>query len=144
MKSLVKIGLGALLCGVALFASASLAAPNEQATADYTAIERIHAVAVSQNDRIKLNCVNEKLIEAKALLNIIDQGDASKSAELHELRVAAEGCIGKKDVGLNSDNDFSAPPGAAMPTDPATTDWGNTFEPPLDASQSMPSNTRQR
>ncbi|HEY4176125.1 MAG TPA: hypothetical protein VGM90_04815 [Kofleriaceae bacterium] len=148
MKSLAKISLGMLLGGAALvaLASASFAAPNAPAEAELNAIQKVHAVATAENDRIKLNCVNDKLMQAKALVNIIESSetvDASKSSELHELRVAADNCVGKNNVNLDNNNSYTAPPGAAQPTEPVTGESGG-LEPPLDASGSMPASARTR
>lgn len=137
MKSLAKIGLGALLGGAALLLSASVGATNAQAHADFTAIQNAQTRARVENDRIKLNCINDKLVLAKATLNIIDNGDTTKLGQLHELRVAAEACAGKKQVSTDSNNSFTAPPGASEPGNPGG-DWGTVFEPGVNASPSTP------
>lgn len=144
MKSLPKIGLIALLGGVALFASTTLAAPNESAQAELNVIQKLHAVATAENDRIRLNCLNDKLVQAKALVNIIEGGDTSKTAQLQDVRVAAENCVGKDSVNLEDSNSYTSPPGASFPTNPGGSETGGTFEPPLDASSSMPANSRTR
>ncbi len=138
MKSLAKIGLGVVLGGAALMVSASVGATNEQAHADFSAIQNAQTRAKVENDRIKLNCINDKLVLAKAVLNIIDAGDSTKTAQLHELRVAAEACAGKKQVSTDSNNSFTAPPGASEPENPGGLDWGTTFEPGVNASPSTP------
>jgi hypothetical protein len=143
MKSLAKIGLGAMLGGAALFLSASVGATNAQAHADFTAIQNAQTRAKVENDRIKLNCINDKLVLAKATLNIIDAGDASKLGQLHELRVAAESCAGKKQVSTDTNNSFTAPPGASEPGNPSY-DWGTVFEPGVNASATRPSSPRTR
>ena len=141
MKSLMKIGLGAALATAAVLVAAPVQATNAQAQADFTAILNAQTRAKVENDRIKLNCINDKLVLAKAVLNIIDEGDNSRVAQLHELRVAADSCAGKKQVGTESDNSFTAPPGASEPEPPGL-DWGTTFEPPVNASPSTPSSPR--
>src|SRR3569623_3313261 len=141
MKSLAKIGLGAALAAAAVLFSSPVEATNAQAQADFTAILNAQPRAKVENDRIKLNCINDKLVLAKAVLTIIDAGDTTRVAQLHELRVAADGCAGKKQVGSESDNSFSAPPGASEPEPPGL-DWGTTFEPPVNASPSTPSRPR--
>lgn len=143
MKSLAKIGLGALLGGAVLL-SATVGATNAQAHADFEAIQNLQTRAKVENDRIKLNCINDKLVLANAVINLIDAGDATKSAQLHELRVAAEACAGKKQVSTDSNNSFTVPPGASEPDNP-NADWGAVFEPGVNASPSTPTpRTRSR
>ena len=143
MKLLAKIGLGTILGGAAVLLSAPVGATNVQAHADFTAIQNAQTRAKVENDRIKLNCINDKLVLAKAVLNLIDSGDVSQLSQLHELRVAAEGCAGKKQVGTESDNSFTAPPGATEPGIPGV-DWGTVFEPGVNASPSTPATPRTR
>lgn len=144
MKPLTKIGLAGVLGGAALMLSASVGATNAQAHADFTAIQNAQTRATVENDRIKLNCINDKLMLAKAVLNLVDAGDNSQLAQLHELRVAAEGCAGKKQVSTDSNNSFTAPPGATEPGNPNGLDWGTVFEPGVNASPSSPSAPRTR
>ena len=138
MKLFAKIGAVSLIGGVAVLLSATVNASNERAREDYTAIKHAQAVARAENDVIKLNCVNDKLVQAKALLNIIDAGNDQEAGQLHELRVAAEGCAGKKQISSEgSTNSFEGPPGAGQPN-PGWTGFGTTFEPGVNASPSTP------
>src|SRR5689334_608278 len=139
MKLFAKIGLVTLLGGAGVvFVSANVAASNAEAHADFSVIQKARAVAKAENDLIKLNCINDKLVLANGLLNIIDGGDTTKLSELHELRVAAEACAGKTRVkGEGGWNTFTGPPGATEPNDPGL-DWGTTFEPGVNASPSTP------
>lgn len=144
MKLLTKIGVGTLL-GVAGFVASTtnVSASNVQAHADFSAIVNAQAVAKVENDRIKLNCINDKLVLAKAVLNLIDGGDGSKVPQLHELRVAAEACAGKRQVSQDGNNSFTAPVGPVQPPEnPGGLDWGTTFEPPVNASPSTPTPRR--
>ena len=140
MKLLVKFGLAGAGFG-ALLLSGSVGAVNAMAQADFVAIQNAQARARAENDRIKLSCVNDKLVLAKAVYNIIDAGDESKVPQMHELRVAAEECLGKASMYSTSGNSFSGPPGLVQPgSNPP--DWGATFEPPVNASPSVPSTGR--
>jgi hypothetical protein len=101
-------------------------------------------VARAQNDIIKLNCVNDKLVLANPLLNLIDSGDLKQLGPLHELRVAAEYCAGKKEIStdISGTNSFTSPEGASEPN-ADWAQWGTTFEPGVNASPSSPA-TRNR
>jgi hypothetical protein len=90
MKLFAKLGLAALAGGAALLMSGTGDASNAQAQADYNAMRSAQAVARAQNDIIKLNCVNDKLVLANPLLNLIDSGDLKQLGPLHELRERAE------------------------------------------------------
>jgi hypothetical protein len=145
MKLFAKMGLGALL-GAGLLVASNVHASKVEAHADYAAILNAQAVARVEKDLIKLNCVNDKLVLANATLNIIDAdpsgGNPTKESELHELRVAAENCAGKKQVNFTSDNSFTAPPGAQEPGEGGAPDWGVVFEPGVNASPSTPTPRR--
>lgn len=139
MKLLTKIGVATLLGVAALATPTDVSASNVEAHADFAAIVNVQAVAKVENDRIKLNCINDKLVLAKAVLNIIDAGDNSKIGQLHELRAAAEACAGKRQINSESNNSFTAPIGPVQPPEnPGGLDWGVTFEPPVNASPSTP------
>ena len=107
MKLLAKVGLGALLGGAGLLLVGNVNAANPQAQADFAAIQNAQIKAKVENDRIKLNCINDKLVLAKAVLNLIDNGETNQVAQLHELRIAAENCAGKRQVNTDSNNSFT-------------------------------------
>jgi hypothetical protein len=148
MKLFAKIGAVSLVGGVVVALSATGFASKAQAEEDYTAMKHAQALARAENDVIKLNCVNDKLVQAKALLNIIDTGNdqasvlAQDTAQLHELRIAADGCNGRKQITEGSTNSFTGPEGASEPN-PDWNGWGTTFEPGANASQSTPSSPRK-
>ena len=143
MKLFAKIGAVSLIGGVVVALSATGFASKGEADEDYTAMKHAQALARAENDVIKLNCVNDKLVQAKALLNIIDNGSEQDStirqdsAQLHELRIAADGCAGRKQISEGSTNSFEGPPGATEP-DPGWNGWGTIFEPGANASKSTP------
>ena len=143
MKLFAKIGAVSLIGGVVVALSANGFASAE-ADEDYAAMKHAQALARAENDVIKLNCVNDKLVQAKALLNIIDAGNdqgpvlRQDTVQLHELRIAADGCAGRRQVNEGSTNSFSGPEGASEPN-PDWNGWGNTFEPGTNASPSTPS-----
>ena len=108
-------------------------------------VQHLQALARREKDVIKLNCVNDKLVQIRPLLNIGDRaqadiaaGQAGGMAELtnarqtvHRLREAADQCIGEPSLGNESINTYTHPP----IFDPTATDpWGPTFEPPGYAS----------
>src|ERR1700761_3027738 len=117
MKLLAKLGLATLAGGTAFLLSGTGDASNAEARAEYQAIIGAQAAARAQNDVLKLNCVNDKLVLAKALMNIIDNGDEHQLGQLHELRVAAEYCAGKKEItsGETGTNSYTSPAGAMEP-----------------------------
>lgn len=89
-----------------------------QIQADYQHVLRLQGVARKMKDVIKLNCVNDKLVQLKAQMNIADSGTQSLRGALDrgedgktlfdavsgsgntvkELREAANGCIGESDL----------------------------------------------
>jgi len=120
-------------------------------------VVELQQVARKQKDVIKLNCVNDKLLQVKQLLNIAEagrtdliesvaQGDAPAqthhysqititSEKTSGLRDEAEGCIGEELVFLGPTEVTVDDPG--LPDDPTgddAFDWSDVIEPPGYAS----------
>jgi hypothetical protein len=116
---------------------------------DLVHVGRLQAKARKDKDVIKLNCVNDKMVQMKAMLNLADENRAqisdaltigngrapelfatfSKSAsDVKKLREDADVCVG---VGVdsvgNSKLNVSNP---AIPDDPTS---GNPFDEPMEA-----------
>lgn len=124
---------------------------HDQIRADARHIQHLQQVARQEKDVIKLNCVNDKLVQAKPQMNIADTkevelesaGDAERMAvfeviaqaadSLRRLREESDQCIGEPITfsGGESSNSFTAP----TATDNPTAGFGNhPIEPPAYAS----------
>jgi hypothetical protein len=124
---------------------------HDQIRADARHIQHLQQVARQEKDVIKLNCVNDKLVQAKPQMNIIDAkraelesaGDAERMAvfelisqaadSLRRLREESDQCIGEPITfsGGESSNSFTGPP----TRDDPTAGFGNhPIEPPAYAS----------
>jgi len=125
---------------------------------DYQHVLRLQDIARKQKDVIKLNCVNDKLVQVKAQMNIAESGSVSLRSALDkgsdaqalydqvtasgttikELRESANSCIGetelsKKDSGIEVTRpDVPDDPGTIDPTR-GPGDLGS-FDPPGYAS----------
>ncbi len=130
---------------------ATAARLSEQMKSDLEQVTELKEVARKQKDVIKLNCVNDRLIQIKAQLNIADatnvqlQASLSRNADdrqslyaslsgtaesVKNLRGEADSCIGAPDLMKQeaSGNTVDRP---FIPDDPATTPTlGEEFEPP--------------
>tara|TARA_R110002073_G_scaffold74100_2_gene181041 strand:+ start:30464 stop:31039 length:576 start_codon:yes stop_codon:yes gene_type:complete len=120
-------------------------------------VVELQQVARKQKDVIKLNCVNDKLLQVKQLLNIAEAGrtdliesaaQGDTAAQTHHfsqitiasektsgLRDEAEGCIGEELVFLGPTEVTVDDPG--LPDDPTGDDdfdWDDVIEPPGYAS----------
>jgi len=129
------------------------------ADADLRRIEQLKADARKKKDVIKINCINDKLLQAKQLLNIIDEGTAGLSAaistgdegeryhrfsvvtisaeKVHVVREEAEACVGEEISYLGpSEIDVDEPDLPDDPTepDPFPGDNGGVIDPPGYAS----------
>jgi hypothetical protein len=163
LKSLSKLGILALLgagaaglyaapTGTAADASpdlqASIAraqASHEQALSDARHVQHLQQLARKEKDVIKLNCVNDKLVQIRPQLNMADRANAELNGgsqdavnevlkagdAIRKLREAADQCIGEPVLGEESTNSFTHPP-INDPT--GTNPWGGVFEPPAYAS----------
>jgi hypothetical protein len=164
MKLLGKLALAA---GIAGAAASIYAAPGTESTyteavargiairesmqADYRHVLELQTRARKEKDLIKLNCVNDKLIEMKPQMNLADRlqvelqstRDTAESTSLtaliqagdavHRLREAADQCVGERLLVGESSNEFTHP---TIPDDPNVNPLGGatTVEPPAYAS----------
>jgi hypothetical protein len=122
----------------------------EQTRADARHIMHLQQIARKEKDVIKLNCVNDKLVQVKPELNIIDngvselesatdanrmtvfEGIAAAAENIRHLREEADQCIGEPvQTGGDSSNSFTGPD---MPDDPTKGFSGPELEPPGYAS----------
>jgi hypothetical protein len=126
----------------------------EQIKGDYQAVIAMQARARRQKDVIKLNCVNDKLIQIKAEMNIADSADQQLRVELsvgtkttrraaygelrdagmsiHDLRQQAAACLGQIELGNEEQGATSTHP--AFPDDPSVIPFDVYVEPPAYAS----------
>ena len=126
---------------------------HDQIRADARHIQHLQQVARQEKDVIKLNCVNDKLVQAKPQMNIADAkeqeldaaGDTERMAafetilqaadSLRKLREESDQCIGEPITfsGGESSNSFTGP---SAPDDPTGGGgFGNhPVEPPAYAS----------
>lgn len=128
---------------------------HDQIRADARHIQHLQQVARQEKDVIKLNCVNDKLVQAKPEMNIADAkeqeleavGDAERMAAfemisqaadtLRKLREESDQCIGEPITfsGGESSNSFTGP---HSPDDPTRGGFGgggvHPIEPPAYAS----------
>jgi hypothetical protein len=115
---------------------AKATAIREQVVSDLDHVQGLQRVARKEKDVIKLNCVNERLLEIKPLANLVEQrqgelpsahaddqaavfteiqqsGDASRKA-----REAADQCIGQPVISASdSANSFTHPDGLNTTSD---------------------------
>lgn len=123
---------------------------QEQARTDIRHVVHLQQIARNEKSVIKLNCVNDKLVQIKPQLNMTDAAasDLSVSTEftrmsayqnamigaenVHRLREEADQCIGEPvTIGGDSSNSYTGP---NAPDDP-TRGWGRGgLEPPVYAS----------
>ncbi|HTR55126.1 MAG TPA: hypothetical protein VMJ10_30780 [Kofleriaceae bacterium] len=155
MRLVLKLGTALLSAGLAAGAITAFAGPDggdsngtglfDQVLADARHVQQLQQIARKENDVIKLNCVNDKLIQLKPKLNIAEQlqhADPSNTQaatdlrqaaeEAHNLRTEADQCVGDSLVNTESVTSFTHPdlpdPGMFNPWLPTT------LEPPAYAS----------
>jgi hypothetical protein len=123
---------------------------HEQTRADARHVQYLQQVARKEKDVIKLNCVNDKLVQIKPQMNLADSAEAElggitdatrmavfdtvvQAAEsVRRLREEADQCIGEPITqGGESSNSFTGP---QAPDDPTKGFTGNGLEPPSYAS----------
>jgi hypothetical protein len=123
---------------------------HDQTRADARHIQHLQQVARKEKDIIKLNCVNDKLVQVKPMLNMLDEqtldveatGEGERgmvfekitgAAEgIHRLREEADQCIGEPvTTGGESSNSFTGP---TAPDDPTKGFASKEIEPPGYAS----------
>jgi hypothetical protein len=129
---------------------ARVAVLHEQVRADLRRIQHLQALARKEKDVIKLNCVNDKLVQVKPYMNMADAGEAelpmaSESTRMSVfegiqqavenvrlLREEADQCIGEPvQTGGDSSNSFTGP---NAPDDPTRGFEGPPIEAPGYAS----------
>jgi hypothetical protein len=129
---------------------ARVAVLHEQVRADLRRIQHLQALARKEKDVIKLNCVNDKLVQVKPYMNMADAGEAelpmaSESSRMSVfegiqqavenvrlLREEADQCIGEPvQTGGDSSNSFTGP---NAPDDPTRGFEGPPIEAPGYAS----------
>lgn len=159
MKALHKSWVTLLLC-VGGAAVAQPETPKLTNVADVKALEvqvrddlrhvmHLRERSRQEKDVIKLNCVNDKLVQIKALTKVFDNQRAAFESSLEDskttpavetadsirhLRGEADGCVGESEISKDSLNDFEGP---TFPDDPTKGDPfepGNGLEPPGYAS----------
>lgn len=123
---------------------------REQMRGDARHIQHLQQVARNEKNVIKLNCVNDKLVQVKPQMNIADLNEAEVEAAgdrergslfnavasaaegVRRLREEAEQCIGEMvNFGSESSNSFTGP---RVPDDPTRGFGGGGIEPPSYAS----------
>lgn len=120
-------------------------------------VVELQKLARKQKDVIKLNCVNDKLLQVKQLLNIAEAGrtdmveaiaQQDSESTQHQfsqvtisrektdgLRSEAEGCIGEELIFLGpTEVDVDGPDIIDDPTAPEQFNWYDIIEPPAYAS----------
>jgi len=123
---------------------------HEQTRGDARHIQHLQQIARKEKDIIKLNCVNDKLVQVKPQMNIADSGEgeleSARDAErmavfdgitqaaenVRKLREEADQCIGEPTTaGGETSNTFTGP---HVPDDPTKGFGGGEIEPPGYAS----------
>jgi hypothetical protein len=123
---------------------------HDQTRTDARHVQYLQQIARKEKDVIKLNCVNDKLVQVKPQLNIFDAGESelegSRDADrmtifdgisqavenIRRLREEADQCIGEPlQAGGESSNGFTGP---QAPDDPTKGFGGGEIEPPVYAS----------
>jgi hypothetical protein len=124
---------------------------HEQMRGDARHVMYLQQIAKKEKDVIKLNCVNDKLVQIKPQMNLADASegemnsvaDAARmsafdnvvqvAANVRRLREEADQCIGEPITfgGGESSNSFTGP---HAPDDPTKGLPGNQIEPPAYAS----------
>jgi hypothetical protein len=124
---------------------------HEQTRTDARHVQYLQQIAKKEKDVIKLNCVNDKLVQIKPQMNLADTSEielnsasdvarmtafdsiARVAESIHHLREEADQCIGEAITqgGSESSNSFTAPP---TPDDPTKGFSGPQIEAPSYAS----------
>ncbi len=123
---------------------------HDQTRADARHVQHLQQIARREKDIIKLNCVNDKLVQLKPEMNLADTGEAeletttetsrmaifggieAAAESVRRLREEADQCIGEPVTQAgDSSNSFTAP---AAPDDPTKGFGGGQIEAPGYAS----------
>jgi hypothetical protein len=157
MKLFAKIAFAVAVGGVGI--GATIAAPDDAGTSmglasdadaikvrskeDHQVVMRLKAAAYKEKDVIKLNCINDKLVqmlpEMNVLDSLVDQLKAASAADqptvfkdveasgnrVHEQRELAEQCADAKLIVTESSNTFTGPD-----IETPAPEWG--FEPDIE------------
>ncbi|MBP6525300.1 MAG: hypothetical protein KA249_07800 [Dermatophilaceae bacterium] len=126
-----------------------LADLEQQSRQDLRHVQRLRAVARKAKDVVKLNCVNDKLLEIRALLNVIDvdrgrldsaglggaegrqaaYGDVVKNtSNIRGLKEEANACVGE-DLTYSGDSNLDVD-GPDLPDDPTVDPFDDGIESP--------------
>ena len=126
-------------------------ATRDQVSLDYQHVLHLQAMARKEKDIIKLNCVNDKLVQMKPLMNITERAaselegaagndDLRYSAydevtrageDVRRMREEADQCAGEPTLSTESTNGWTHP---EVPDDPFANPFGDYIEPPGYAS----------
>jgi hypothetical protein len=123
---------------------------HEQVQQDWQHVRHLQEAARKEKDVIKLNCVNDKIVQIKPLMNIHDTArisletssadqdranlfvDVTTSAEsIRRLREQASECVGEQTLTTESLSGFTAPD---VPDSPFDDPWQPDLEAPGYAS----------
>lgn len=121
-----------------------------QVLGDFSHVIHLQQIARKQKDVIKLNCVNDKLVQIKPQLNIVERAQstlpivtqqAERVTTFSQIIVAAEDvrhsreeadqCVGESPLETETANTYTHPP-IEDPT--GENPWGSVVEPPAYAS----------
>jgi hypothetical protein len=125
-------------------------AVREQCHADAQHVLHLQQLARKQKDIVRLNCVNDKLVQIKPQLNMLERAESDLQASFnHEsrhtafnelnligenvrrLREEADGCAGEPILSSESSNTWTHP---LIPDDPYSNPFQPGIEPPGYAS----------
>ncbi len=167
MKSLLKLGLIGALAGVGatlLYAAPEATPPDAQlndllgqadlvhssATADMQHVVQLQETARKSKDIIKLNCVNDKLVQMKPQMNVLEQMQnemrssqnvAAAAAQvtqagqnMRQLRDGADQCAGESIIESESANSYTGPNHPDLPYGNPWENGSSVVEPPNYAS----------
>jgi hypothetical protein len=123
---------------------------HEQMLAEWQHIQHLREIARKDKDVIKLNCVNDKIVQVKPVMNLFDMARAAlersdgnddrntlfddvsqQSTAIRKLREEADQCIGESTLASESESSFTAPD---MPDNPFADPFDPIIEPPGYAS----------
>ena len=122
---------------------------NVEVQQDLRFVLHLQQTARKQKDVIKLNCVNDKLVQIKPLANLVERaqgeivaagkmGASGVYAQVQEtvenvrrLRDQAQACVGEPTLETESTNSWTHP---NVPDDPFTNPFGQYVEPPAYAT----------
>jgi len=118
--------------------------------ADQQHVLRLKVAAVREKDVIKINCLNDKLVQINPLMNIVDrlierlENESERDPVYNELveagnkvreqRELADQCAESNKLVSESTNTYTAPQGPEDPTQGIPGDYGGYVEPPGYAS----------